>query len=158
MTQEPRSVSGDTQPKYCYELSWSLPCTFEQLRDRLPVLLDYMSSNGCEWILKLSPHNGANSYVEVLITREGTFWPVFTFDLGISDHEILDLEPSELTPILGWDSPNASTLDQHYSGDGALNISSAISEIMFHSLAQVLGRDHTDACQVRLFSARPTAN
>lgn len=59
-----------------YELSWSLSCTFKNLRSRLPVMLDYMSSNGCERILKISPHEEANSYVEVRITREGGFGPL----------------------------------------------------------------------------------
>jgi hypothetical protein len=116
-----------------------------------------MSSNGCEWILKISPNDGTSSYVEVLITREGNFWPIFTFDLELADHEVLNLELSELTPILGWEWPDASTLDQHYSRDGTLNFSSAISETMFRSLTQVLGRNNIDAFEVTLFSVRSTA-
>ncbi|MGC2486684.1 MAG: hypothetical protein WA359_10630 [Acidimicrobiales bacterium] len=138
----------------CYQLNWSLSCSFEHLRERLPVLLEYMSSNGCEWILKISSNETPASYVEVLVTGEGGFWPVFTFDLDLADHRSLNLENSELTPILGWDWPNASALSDAYSCEVAGDLSFAISETVIHSLERVFEGDQANSFQVRLFSVR----
>ena len=135
-----------------YQLSWSLSCSLEHLQARLPVLLEYMSSTGSEWILKISSHEMPASYVEVLITREGTFWPVFTFDAEFADQRTLNLETSELTPDLGWDWPSGSALNEAYSGEVMGDLSFAISETVIRSLERVFEGDQANSFQVRLFS------
>lgn len=139
---------------YYYELSWSLPCTFEQLRSRLPVLLDYMSSTGCEWIIKISPRDKTKSYIEVLVTREGSFWPIFIFDHELPDEKRLDLDQREFKPVLGWDWPDVPVPENmNWRGD-AFSISSAISQTVLQSLERVFDSDRNDVLHLTLFQVR----
>jgi hypothetical protein len=124
------------------------------LRSRLPVLLDYMSSNGCEWVLKISPRSESNSYVEILVTREGTFWPIFICDQELPDDKRLNLDQRELTPVVEWGWPDVPVPENiNWRGD-ALSISSAISGVMLQSLERVFNSDFDDVLKVALFNVR----
>jgi hypothetical protein len=150
---KPHSEYGYMQASH-YQLSWSLPCTFEHVKTRLPVLLDYMSSNGCEWIFKLSPRDRSNSYVEVLVTCEGSFWPVFIFDHEMADEKRLNLDQRELTLVLGWEWPDVPVPENmNWRGD-AFSISSAISCTVLQSLERVFDSDLGDVLDLTLFQVR----
>jgi hypothetical protein len=137
-----------------YELSWSLSCTFKNLRSRLPVMLDYMSSNGCEWIVKISPQCKPGSYVEVLITREGNFWPVLIVDTDLADEKRLDMDQRELTPNFEWEWPSVPKPNSAISFDETLNFSGAISRTAVQSLRRVFDIEFDDALEVKLFNVR----
>ena len=144
---------GYMQTRY-YELSWSLSCTYKNLRSRLPVMLEYMSSNGCEWIVKISPQDKPNSYVEVLVTREGKFWPVFIFDTDSTDEKTLNMDKCELVPNLEWEWPSAWVQEDAHPCDEPFNISSAISGVVVHSLERVFHCILDDVFELMLFNVR----
>jgi len=104
--------------KLHFELAWSQSCRVENLQERFPFFLDYVSSTGAEYVVKVLTSLESNEYFEVLVTREGYLWPLCSFVRMKNDKELPVVDQVNLMSNLWLELPAPfSTIDQKSSDE-----------------------------------------